>query len=311
MAAPLWRQRPHGSHQHGSAACPLCCGQRGFPFPATPLGTLPQVTASAAAGGQDQLHARGSAPAGTLVGSRVPAAAPSLFPAARHGASAGDRCRSHPPPQLQGHCGRVIRLGATCTFFMVWRGRARRRAASTGRNIAAGRRVGRLGSWRGAITQPPLSARCYVNGLGCPPRPDRSPRRTQHSRLPRAVGIAGHGCLTQPALPQQRPGFASRGWSPGMWHGSPPGMRCRASPPGLQPAIRRPLILISRCGQRLLEITRSLGLCGAPGMCCHPTPCPQGSRAVDARGRAAAQRPGGSRGSEVKWGSALHCPRVP
>lgn len=83
VAPPLRRQRPHSSHQHGSAARPLRRGQRGFPFPATPLGTLPQVTAPAAC-------RKGPA------GARVPTAAPSLPPAAGQGASPGDKHRNLP-----------------------------------------------------------------------------------------------------------------------------------------------------------------------------------------------------------------------
>lgn len=80
-------------------------------------------------------------------------------------------------------------------------------------------------------------------------------------------------------LPRLVPGCAAR---------QPTRRGMLSLPTGLQPAVKRPLILISHGGQRLLEITLSLGLCGARGMCCHPTPCPQGSRAGDARGCAAA-----------------------
>lgn len=113
MAPPLWRQRPHGSHQHGSAARPLRRGERGFPFPATPLGTLPQVTAPTA---------------GSETGS-----AGSLAPTSRRGASERTGCLLWPQPslhplgkvpvlgtnaaatlipQLQGQRGHVIRVGS-------------------------------------------------------------------------------------------------------------------------------------------------------------------------------------------------------
>lgn len=93
VAPPFRRQRSHGSHRHGSAAGPLRCGQRGFPFPATSLRTLPKVTAPAALGGLGG-RAESSAVQGgfRLWGERGAAATP-----------------SPPPPRL---LGRVPALGA-------------------------------------------------------------------------------------------------------------------------------------------------------------------------------------------------------
>lgn len=86
LAPPLRRQRPHGSHGHGSAAGPLCCSQRGFPLPATSPRTLPKVTAPAARG-----H-RGRADA-TLTGSPL-----SFRARCQHWAPATWRCgHLHPP----------------------------------------------------------------------------------------------------------------------------------------------------------------------------------------------------------------------
>lgn len=134
VAPPLRRQRSHGSHRHGSAAGPLCCGQRGFPFPATSLRTLPKVTAPAALGRLGG-RAESSAVQGgfRLWGSHPPTSA------AGQGASAGSR--PHPPPaaQLQGQRGSIITWAHSCAFFITRRERARRSAASADRNIARGR----------------------------------------------------------------------------------------------------------------------------------------------------------------------------
>lgn len=141
-------------------------------------------------------------------------------------------------PRLQGQRGRVIRPGSQLHFlYSPERKGTEQSGGSAGRNIAASRRVGSLGSWCRAITQPPLSARRYVNGLGCPPRRGLSAQRRPF-HPPRAAGMASHGSPAQPAPPPQHPCFTSRAAPgarlvpPGTRPSSPPGARCQASPLG-------------------------------------------------------------------------------
>lgn len=160
MAPALRGQRPHGGHRHGSAARPLRRGQRGFPFPATPPGTLPQVTAPLPAGGT------GSAPpphTRTTHTHTVPAPAGA-------GLAGSPQPPSSPAPDGPGSEGE--------------------------RRQNSRRRAGWRGAWSGPITQTPLSARPYVKRLGPPapesPRPSRGRRgshRTPHPPTPPAAPV--------------------------------------------------------------------------------------------------------------------------
>lgn len=165
-----------------------------------------------AASGRDGLDAGGSLAHRQERGwrrSRVRAAAPSLLPAAGQSASTGDGCHSHPRPPAPRATWLLYQAGQPAHLLYGLERKGEEESSNAGRNIVAGCRVGSLGSWRGAITQPPLSARCYVNGLGCLPRRGLSPRQRRPFRPPRAAGIAGRGSPAQPAPPRQRCCFTS------------------------------------------------------------------------------------------------------
>lgn len=143
----------------------------------------------------------------------MPAAPPSLPPAAGLGARAGDGCGSHPRSPAP-RATRPRYQAGQAAAPSLWPRKGEEEGGERWQKYC--RRVGSPGSWRGAITQRPLSARCYVKGLGRPPGRGRSPR-------PGPAGIAGHGSRARPIPRRRRPRFASRavsgpGWCSGL-HG--------------------------------------------------------------------------------------------
>lgn len=238
VAPPLRRQRSYGSHRHRSAAGPLCCGQRGFPFPATSLRTLPKVTAPAALG---------------RLGGRAESSA------AQGGFRLWGGPAATPPPRL---LGRAPALGAGHIHPLLHSSKGNAAALSPGHTAAlplSPAEKGRGGAQR-ALTEilpaaaggterglfPALVARGdntaafvhlrYVNGLSCPRRRgDLSrclqERRAGHRWTPRlhdARHRRGPACCPHPLRSPPR----GRAWG---CSAAP-----RAEPPRAHDAITRP-----------------------------------------------------------------------